>query len=160
MKQCTKSLKSRPYGAVEIGLSLGCHCEMCVTANLLLLLAPLGVLDPQEQKSFNRRDSSPCGGMPRTTSEGSSGTSVSSPVTPQVPGTLSVYFFSFTFSNKLHYSVVSQQQAMPRCLIHMLLIFLCFYYDCRLEVKCLRTEAEMYKAILMYVLGRLRLTGH
>ena len=55
-----------------------------VTAKLLILLVPLGVLDPEEQQVFNRRDSLQRGGKPHTSSETSSGTSVSSPVTPHL----------------------------------------------------------------------------
>jgi len=55
---------------------------------MLLLLVPLGVLDPDEQQKFNRRDSSRHSAGPSTSSEGSARASVSSPVTPFVVGML------------------------------------------------------------------------
>jgi len=57
---------------------------------MLLLPVPLGVLDPDEQQKFIRRDSSRHSAGPSTGSEGSAGVSVSSPVTPYAFGMLTV----------------------------------------------------------------------
>ena len=69
---------------------------MCVVnSKHVVTAAPLGVVDPQEQEIFKRRDSYRRGGMSRTTSECSGGASaVTSPVTPQVGGMLTISIFS------------------------------------------------------------------